>query len=100
MEETVEWLVQEINDLLDVSSVGLYEFLELLDDPESPLSAVERREVARRALDRVLSDGAAHLQWMKWPQSDSHGSLSPSELPANPWRRPDDDGLYLAVNRP
>ena len=96
---TVDWLVQEVNDLLDVSSVGLYEFLELLNDPDQELSVGERREVARRALERILSGGSVELHWMRWPDSDNLGVVLPAELPADPWRGPDEDGRYLALDR-
>jgi hypothetical protein len=96
---TVDWLVQEVNDLLDASSVGLYEFLELLNDPDQQLSVGERREVARRALERILSGGGVELHWMRWPDSDNLGVVSLAELPADPWRGPDEDGRYLALDR-
>lgn len=98
-DQTVDWLVQEVNDLLDASSVGLYEFMELLNDPDQQLSTGEREEVARRALERVLSDGGVELHWMRWPDSDNLGVISPADLPADPWRGPDEDGRYLALDR-
>ncbi|HEV7962530.1 MAG TPA: hypothetical protein VGP57_08340 [Actinoplanes sp.] len=98
-DQTVDWLVQEVNDLLDASSVGLYEFMELLNDPDQQLSAGERREVARRALERILSGGGVELHWMRWPESDNLGVVSPAELPADPWRGPDEDGRYLVLDR-
>jgi hypothetical protein len=94
-----EWLVQEVNDLLDASSVGLYEFMELLNDPDQQLSAGERRQVARRALQRILSGGGVALHLMRWPDSESLGVISPAELPADPWRGPDEDPQYLALDR-
>ncbi|HEV7965382.1 MAG TPA: hypothetical protein VGP57_22745 [Actinoplanes sp.] len=96
---TDQWLVQEVNDLLDASSVGLYELMELLDDPDQQLSAGERREIARRALERILSGGGVALYRKRWPDSDNLGVVSLAELPADPWRGPDQDGQYLALDR-
>jgi hypothetical protein len=92
-DETVDWLVQEVNDLLDVSSVGLYEFLELLAD--SSLPEGERRRVAQRALDRLVSAGGVGLYEMRWPQP---GHLRPTD--AAVWRRPGPgDATYVAIDR-
>jgi hypothetical protein len=96
---TDQWLVQEVNALLDASSVGLYEFMELLNDPDQQLSAAERREIARRALERILSGGGVALYRKRWPDSDNLGVVSLAKLPADPWRRPGQDGQYLALDR-
>ena len=92
----VDWLVREINDLLDVSSVGLYEFLEFLNDPELPLPLDERHEIADRALQRIRGAGGVELRWMQWPRGNS---LGPAELPADHWRGFDENGRYLALER-
>jgi len=86
-DETVDRLVQEVSDLLDVSSVGLYEFLELQKDPD----------VARRALDRLLSDQSVGLYEMRWPNSGHVRRLH--DLPSDPWRTPAPDGTYFAIDR-
>ena len=99
VDQTVDWLVQEINDLLDVSSVGLYEFMEFLNDPERPLPLEERYEIAERALQRILADGNVVVQWMRWPKGDSLGIVPPAELPADHWSGFDEDGRYLALER-
>jgi hypothetical protein len=92
-DETVDWLVQEVNDLLDVSSVGLYEFLELLADSDLPED--ERRQVAHRALDRLVAAGGVGLYEMRWPDS---GHVRPTA--AAVWRRPDPGNTtYVAVDR-
>jgi hypothetical protein len=72
-EKTVDWLVQEINDLLDISSVGLYEFMNLLNDPEDPMPDEERLSVARQALERIVSSENIGLYSMRWPEFDHHG---------------------------
>jgi len=98
-DQTVDWLVREVSDLLDASSVGLYEFMELLNDPDQQLSAGERREIARRALERILSQGGVELRWMRWPESGNLGTVSAAELPPDPWLGPGEDGRYLALDR-
>jgi hypothetical protein len=98
-DQTVEWLVQEVRDLLDASSVGLYEFMELLDDPDRPLSASARQDIARRALERILADDDVELRWMRWPDSENRGTVPSADLPPDPWLGPGDDGRYLALAR-
>lgn len=98
-DQIVDWLVQEVNDLLDASSVGLYEFMEFLNDPDQQLPADERRKVARQALERILSEDGVELQWMRWPDSGNLGTVSIADLPPDPWRGPDEDGRYLALDR-
>jgi hypothetical protein len=88
----IDRLVQEADDLLEVSSVGLYELIELLDGEDGP-------EFARLALERILARGGVELQWMRWPAFDSLGTISPADLPADPWQPPGEDGRYLALDR-
>jgi hypothetical protein len=100
MTEKVDWLVQEINDLLDVSSVGLYEFMNLLNDPDDPIPIEERLTVARQALERILASENVGLYWMQWPDFDHRGALSSADLPEDPFSGPDQHGRYIAIDRP
>lgn len=95
----MDWLVQEVSDLLDASSVGLYEFIELLDDPEQPLPTDKMRAVAGQALGHLLDQRGVRLHWMRWPAEDDLGAISRDELPADPWQGFDEDGRYLAISR-
>jgi hypothetical protein len=97
--DTVNWLVQEIHDLLDVSSVGLYEFMWMLNTPDQTLSIDERKTLARQALERLISEPGVELTWMRWPEWGSLGKVTLDELPPDPWKDPDDNGMYLALNR-
>ena len=97
--KTVDWLVQEINDLLDVSSVGLYEFMNLLNDLDAPMPIEERLMVARQALERLLGSADIGLYWMQWPEFDHRGALSVVDLPEDPFSGPDQQGRYIAVDR-
>jgi hypothetical protein len=97
--DTVNWLVQEIHDLLDVSSVGLYEFMWMLNTPNQKLSIEERKALAKQALERLMSEPGVELNWMRWPEWASLGKVTLDELPPDPWNDPDDNGMYLALNR-
>ncbi|WP_157546382.1 hypothetical protein [Hamadaea tsunoensis] len=98
--DTVTWLVQEITDLLDVSPVGLYEFLDQLNAPDQTLSIDERRQVVRQALDRILADDPqAALVELKWPDSAPLRHVDAAELPADAWNPPGDSGTFIAVDR-
>jgi hypothetical protein len=97
--ETTDWLTQEVRDLLDVSSVGLYEFLDLLRKPELELSTDERQQVARQALERLMAEPGMRLERLRWPNWEHLGNLRLDELPADLWHPPDEDGIYLAIDR-
>jgi hypothetical protein len=63
--EQVDRLVKEIRDLLDVSSVGLYEFMEFLNDPYRPMP-VTIGSVAPRTLERLVRDKGVELHRLGW----------------------------------
>jgi hypothetical protein len=96
---TVDWLVQEMSDFLDAGSVGLYEFIDELNDPENPLPLDQRRAIAREALDRLLQRDHLEIQRRQWGRFDNLGTVRPDSLPADAWQPPDDDGMYLAITR-
>ncbi|PZS17247.1 MAG: hypothetical protein DLM57_08825 [Pseudonocardiales bacterium] len=96
--DLVEWLVQEVEDLLDVSAVGLYEFVWLQRGRDANAGEGEMRRHAAQALGRLLQDNRVHLVWLRWP------SAEPVEGPAigNPGPSDWDDvgsGPYLALKR-
>ena len=99
-EKTVDWLVQEIKDLLDVSSVGLYEFMNFLNTSDDAMPIEQRRSVARHALERVIAEEGVGLYWLQWPDFDRRGGLSLADLPADAFSEPDEHGRYIAVDRP
>ena len=100
-EASVDALVQEIKDLLDVSRVGLYEFMDWVDEPAPNSPAGAREEIARAALQRLVDEGGVELYWTRWPGFDNLRSVTIADLPADPWRGPndDDDGKYIALAR-
>ena len=97
--EKVDWLYQEVHDLLDVSSVGLYEFLDLLNTPGQTLSMDERKQLARRVLERLVREPGVQLKILRWPEWDSHGGMDIDDLSDTAWNGPDENGMYVAVDR-
>ena len=100
-EQTVDWLVQEMSDYLDAGSVGLYEFVNELNDPKDPMPIDERKAIARAALDRLLRRGDIEIQWRQWGSFQNLGTVLPVDLPIDPWQPPadDNDGMFLAITR-
>jgi hypothetical protein len=100
-EQTVDWLVQEMSDYLDAGSVGLYEFVNELEDRDHPMPLDERKVIARQALDRLLQRGDIEIQWRRWGTFDNLGTVQPTDLPGDPWQSPtdDNDGMFLAIKR-
>jgi hypothetical protein len=98
-DETVRQLVQEIRDLLDVSTVGLYEFLWQLNTPGQTLSLEQRRHVARQALEVLLAEGDLAIVELRWPEAKPLGKLSLNQLSESAWNDPDDDGYYVGLDR-
>ncbi|WP_162907969.1 hypothetical protein [Allorhizocola rhizosphaerae] len=88
-----------MSDLLDVSAVGLYEFMWLLNKPELQLGAEERESCARMALERLLADPRVRLVKLRWPQPDILEELTLNELPEPRWAEPAEDGTYFALHR-
>lgn len=61
------WLIGEVRDLLDVSSVGLYELPQILEGSPVPLDRAARIAVAKEAVEALISDGGATLVCLNWP---------------------------------
>lgn len=65
------WLAQEVNDLLDVGSVGLYELLELLRSGEfQSISDDEARAISREVAAGLVMQGKASICLLRWPKDD------------------------------
>ncbi|GAA1788535.1 hypothetical protein GCM10009682_08280 [Luedemannella flava] len=98
--DRADWLVQEISDLLDVSSVGLYEFMEFLNDPDEPSTMQERRTIAQQALDRLMREPGTYLHWQRWAKFEELDEVAVAGLPGEAWDPPrETDGLYVAIDR-
>jgi hypothetical protein len=98
-EDAPGWLVQEVSDLLGVSSVGLYEFIWLLrgEYPDAPHAQL--RSWAEEALRRLLDDSQGQLVWQKWPSQDAIGAAPRGQDTANDWSEPVADRPYVAITR-
>lgn len=96
----MSWLKSEVGDLLDVSAVGLYEFVWLLRGRKPPVSGDDARPIAERALREILADGEGHLVLLIWPSQDSVGSNVDAEaLRVDDWDDPCQGRPYVAIAR-
>ena len=93
------WVVQEVVDLLDTASVGLYEFIWLLRGTYPEMSEAEIRVHADQALKRLQEEGAGRLVWLMWPEEDVVTGLPVVEPEFNDWRDPTSGEPYLAFSR-
>jgi hypothetical protein len=95
---TVQGLVREIHDLLDASTIGLYEFLWQLNTPGQTFSNEQRRQIAPQALEALLADGDLAIVRLRWPETQPLGELNLNQLTETAWDDPD-DGNYIGLNR-
>jgi hypothetical protein len=94
-------LVQEVRDLLDASSVGLYEFIWILRGLYPAATDEEVRSWATDALEQLLAQRAGRLVRLRWPSEDVIGA-GPARPPApsSPeWDDPQERLCYLAITR-
>jgi hypothetical protein len=98
-EDAPGWLVQEVSDLLDASSVGLYEFIWLLRGAYPDATDTQLRSWAEEALRRLLDDSHGQLVLQKWPSEDAIGAAPRHQNTANDWSEPTADRPYVAITR-
>ncbi len=98
-EDAPSWLVQEVSDLLDVSSVGLYEFIWLLRGAHPDVPDAQLRSWAQEALRRLLDDGSGRLVLQKWPSEEAIAAASAHRNTADDWSDPTEDRPYVAITR-
>jgi hypothetical protein len=94
-------LVDEVRDLLEASSVGLYEFIWILRGLYPDARAEELRSWAADALARLLASDAGRLVLLSWPSEDVIG-VGPARPPApgsDEWEVPQDGKSYVAISR-
>jgi hypothetical protein len=96
----VAWLTQEVRDLLDLSSVGLYEFVWLLRSSRQDLSEAQLHDYAENALRTLLENGEAVLARLEWPGGDVVAMADSESLHEPDWKEPGPDSTYLAVCKP
>lgn len=63
-------LVREVDELLNVGSVGLYEFMWILNSAGSVRSEATRLQYARQALRTLLENDSDRLVLLMWAQPD------------------------------
>jgi hypothetical protein len=95
----LNYLRREVEDLLDVGRVGLYEFIEILRGEAPELSTDQLEAYATAVLNQLLADGDVRLVWEVWakdvPQEDATGT-TPTR---RDWAGPPEE-RYLAIDRP
>lgn len=99
MPDPADWLVQEVRDLLDTSSVGLYEFIWMLRGAYPDAREEDLRSWAAKALGNLLEEQQARLVRLLWPSEDSAETWLLHELPADAWDDPQAGEPYLAITR-
>lgn len=98
-DEDVAWLIDEIDESLDVGQVGLYEFIWALRSrhPNAPIETL--RPVAQRALERMRETDDIVLIKLVWPSFHVAAWPAWSELDENSWADAGKDP-YFAIARP
>jgi len=95
--DPVDALVQEVDDYLDISAVGLYEFMWMLNGDTVPGSKDQHREYALRALRSLLEQDRGRLVLLVWPGKDPVGTLD-REIKPEDFNDPTDEP-YVAIAR-
>lgn len=94
-----DWLVAEVQDLLQAGHVGLYEFIGTLRSRSHDRTFDEMRGISRAALDRLRAIDDIVLVQLVWPGIEVAGLPKWSELGDDAWNdlnvRP-----YYAIVRP
>lgn len=96
---TIDWLVQEVSDLLDSASVGIYEFVWLLRGAGFDLSEDQMITCSAEALERLLDDDSNQLIWLRWPSEAEVDEALPTTLGPRAWSSPTLKENYLAIKR-
>lgn len=98
-EDTAGWLAGEVSDLLDASSVGLYEFIWLLRGAYPDATDAQLRGWAGEALRQLLDDGQGQLVLRRWPSEEAIATTPPLRTGDEDWSEPVQDRPYLAITR-
>lgn len=96
--DPVTMLVQEVNDYLDVSHVGLYEFMWILNSERVPGTTDQRRLIARQALDRLLEEPDCRLISAVWAQQGTEADLG-RDVEDGDFDDIPEDLVYTAITR-
>jgi hypothetical protein len=94
-------LADEVRDLLDTSSVGLYEFIWILRGLYPDARDEQLKSWASDALAQLLASENGSLVRLCWPSEDVIGA-GPAGSPApdsDDWDDPQDGQPYVAITR-
>jgi len=76
-----EWLAQEVEELLSVGLVGLYEFPEILQNSEFTLDEASTLATSKDVAEAVIAQSLATICLLRWPSADIiDGPISVSVL--------------------
>jgi len=88
-----------VDDLLEFSSVGLYEFVWLLRGSATVPNEEELQPWSEQALRLLLARGVARLARPEWPDERVVQHASMEDISVDDWADPA-QGTYVAVVRP
>ena len=67
----VEWLTAEVEELLTVGTVGLYEFREILASSDFALDENGAQAVAKAVATDIVERNVAVICLLRWPRDDA-----------------------------
>lgn len=90
-----DWLVREVSDLLESSTVGLYEFVGIVRGAFPDMSDDEARRWSADAVKQLLEQGRGRLVLLRWPSDDIVGTIARFDESA--WEEPTATQPYAAI---
>jgi hypothetical protein len=97
-DDPVELLIQETRDYLDAGSVGLYEFMWILNSEKAEGSKADHRILAQQALDHLLEDKSIRLISLMWAQPGTEQDLN-RDVRQEDFDDPQEGLPYVAITR-
>ena len=97
MEDYKVYLESEVTEILEVGTVGLYEFAEIMRSSEHVrLSESEILEAAREVARGLVARRLATLVLLRWPKDEAIAETLSIDLLDDPrsWQRLDGDFYY------
>ena len=96
-DESVDRVLQEVDEMLDAGQVGLYEFLEVLRGDFPELSEQDCLAIAKAAWARI--EGRDRLVWLVWPSFDPVPGPATAGEQREHWETPRGGVPYPAIER-
>jgi hypothetical protein len=96
--DPVAWLSQEVKNLLDASTVGLYEFIWLLRGRQSTITDEQAHLISGLALDRLIAQGAGELVLLTWPNDTPRVKVEYADRFVPDWSDPTKGQPYIALH--